>query len=770
LNNAGLLTSATNPENGTATYTYNNYDNTLRYKQDAKGQVTAYTYDWDRRVIEIQRYPNGLNNAEDLCGRVLYTWGTVAPNYGRLQNVQSNAPAPVGSCSAAGVYLAYDQYYDYDAPGGVLDYTFELAALFPDGYLSSVALTAYYTYDMAGRQATVTYPMTFTEGGNLPTLTMAYDTMGRPSSLTDSNNTHWVSNVQYDFAGRGTGLTYLTGNGSGLTSSVSETRTYNAATGQLASLNWSGAGISGGIQYEYSPTQNNGQITQATDTVSGETIAYQYDVLKRLISAASTPINGTTPTPWTQTFQYDGFGNLTAKVLNGTMNSIAVNTATNQLTNAIYDGNGNMTSGAGATITYDEANRMITAQEVSGGMAYYGYDAGNKMVYRNTSSGPQIIFYGVHGEKLGVYSIQYGPPCDGSYPYTGCLNGLTPVSTSIWFAGRMIMDSSNAVAQDRLGTNRANGARFYPFGDEITSTANDRVKFGTYTRDSYTGLDYADQRFYASTYGRFNTPDPYQASAGPSDPGSWNRYVYTRGDPINRNDVPGLFDDGEGDVGQQYGEDAGSGDGNSSGSGGDPVIASVTVTGCSNPGEVYSGGPNGSCDQPIGGPYVGALQQVGNNATGIYQMVGAVAGLSAVAGVGGGLAAGYIGSTLPYVGIAGTAAAGAATTPEGQEIVGAGSNVWRLFGGTSPGMGNYWASVDPTTVSNYANAAGLPPGNTGQFIVQGVLNDMTGVEVSEAPGIGTNLGGLRQVFVPRPACQITVICVGGLNPPLVPHR
>ncbi len=53
------------------------------------------------------------------------------------------------------------------------------------------------------------------------------------------------------------------------------------------------------------------------------------------------------------------------------------------------------------------------------------------------------------------------------------------------------------------------------------------------------GLDYADQRFYASTYGRFNTPDPYQGSAGPGDPGSWNRYSYVGGDPVNRLDLAG---------------------------------------------------------------------------------------------------------------------------------------------------------------------------------------------------------------------------------------
>ena len=48
-----------------------------------------------------------------------------------------------------------------------------------------------------------------------------------------------------------------------------------------------------------------------------------------------------------------------------------------------------------------------------------------------------------------------------------------------------------------------------------------------------------DQRFYASSYGRFNTADPYMASAGAADPGSWNRYSYVQGDPINYNDRSG---------------------------------------------------------------------------------------------------------------------------------------------------------------------------------------------------------------------------------------
>jgi RHS repeat-associated protein len=65
----------------------------------------------------------------------------------------------------------------------------------------------------------------------------------------------------------------------------------------------------------------------------------------------------------------------------------------------------------------------------------------------------------------------------------------------------------------------------------------------TYNRDSFTGLDYADQRFYAASYGRFNTPDPYKASGSAGDPNSWNRYAYVAGDPTNHTDRRGLYID-----------------------------------------------------------------------------------------------------------------------------------------------------------------------------------------------------------------------------------
>ncbi|HEX4229234.1 MAG TPA: hypothetical protein VHZ07_11230 [Bryobacteraceae bacterium] len=78
---------------------------------------------------------------------------------------------------------------------------------------------------------------------------------------------------------------------------------------------------------------------------SGETITYAYDSLNRLISTSGT---GDPQGNWSQTFSYDGFGNLTSKIGNNApiVTSYSVNPATNQITSngAVCDANGNMTA------------------------------------------------------------------------------------------------------------------------------------------------------------------------------------------------------------------------------------------------------------------------------------------------------------------------------------------------------------------------------------------------------------------------------------------
>ena len=58
--------------------------------------------------------------------------------------------------------------------------------------------------------------------------------------------------------------------------------------------------------------------------------------------------------------------------------------------------------------------------------------------------------------------------------------------------------------------------------------------------DNWTGLYYADQRWYSSAPGRFLSPDPYRGSMDLTKPASLNRYSYSWNDPINNNDPSGL--------------------------------------------------------------------------------------------------------------------------------------------------------------------------------------------------------------------------------------
>ena len=177
-----------------------------------------------------------------------------------------------------------------------------------------------------------------------------------------------------------------------------ETRSYNVSQQltQILTTNYQGA-TSFDMQYVYSATQNNGQISQAIDAVSGETVDYAYDSLNRLITAA------TTGPQWGLSFGYDGFGNrLNQTVTKGTgpASSLSVNASTNRISSSgyVYDSNGNMTTmpyGAGSmTLTYDIDNRLSRAVN-SNGTEYYGYSPDNRRVSQKLPSGTQLVhFYG----------------------------------------------------------------------------------------------------------------------------------------------------------------------------------------------------------------------------------------------------------------------------------------------------------------------------------------------------------------------------------------
>jgi RHS repeat-associated protein len=58
-------------------------------------------------------------------------------------------------------------------------------------------------------------------------------------------------------------------------------------------------------------------------------------------------------------------------------------------------------------------------------------------------------------------------------------------------------------------------------------------------RDSETGLDYFEARYYASNMGRFMSVDPNMESVHRSNPQTWNRYAYVLNNPLSNIDPTG---------------------------------------------------------------------------------------------------------------------------------------------------------------------------------------------------------------------------------------
>jgi RHS repeat-associated protein len=538
-----FLLSATNPETGTVTYTYSN--GLLASKTDAKGQQLTYQYDTYHRLTSVT-WTNSPNGSQVLR-TYYYDSNPLAPGFsqyaaGRLAAVQY---ASTGTNLNGVNQISLIDMYSYTQAGLPAIKRLQVNEAmtwqyggFGQSGTGSANFDVSYQYNNEGKVTSVTYPTSGSGAG--ATYNYTYDSMSRLYSMTDGPTTPVVNSSTYGPANELLTFSFWPVG----YASANETRTYNTL-GQMTNLSVTYPTTTS-TQYTYPTGSNNGKISSQKINASGEEVQYTYDSLNRLISGITTAASDATGnTPWGQNYSYDGFGNLTAKTVSKgsapTM-SVSVNPATNRITgvyNMIYDANGNVTStpspSGTSQLAYDAENRMISVV----GQMNYGYDAQNKRfwswdgstdMYGNVTA-YKIQMYSPSGQKLAMYQVD--AVVGGFPPYTASLS-TTLLSSDKYFGGRRIQ------IEDRLSS--TNG-KFYPYGeDKPGNPASDTWKFATYWRDSQTNLDYADQRYFSSQYGRFTSPDPYKASGGPGDPASWNQYAYTRADPINRNDPSGLAD------------------------------------------------------------------------------------------------------------------------------------------------------------------------------------------------------------------------------------
>jgi YD repeat-containing protein len=134
---------ATNPENGTVSYTYN-ADGTLASKKDANGSTETYTYDAYQRLTGIP--DRGQTFSYDTCPANAVGCASAAGQL--MQAAFGNSSDSVGPND-----LGFEYNYAYTPAGKVSSKTLEVQSynhLLTNGTYAYGALTASYTYDGQG--------------------------------------------------------------------------------------------------------------------------------------------------------------------------------------------------------------------------------------------------------------------------------------------------------------------------------------------------------------------------------------------------------------------------------------------------------------------------------------------------------------------------------------------------------------------------------------------------------------------------------------------
>ncbi len=413
-----------------------------------------------------------------------------------------------------------------------------------------------------------------------PSYQYSYDIAGRPTGMNqwDPVNQVWntvTGNGTFNAAGQMTGWQEY--------GYYNLSRSYDPARGWMTGLTASG---SLNLSYAYN---SGGQVTSVTDTINpGQGVtSYTYDNLDRLGSA-------TTPN-WGLSWTYDGFGNRLTQSGTGTAASVTQTLGYDGTSNHItsistyfygigYDANGNASQIPGTngqysylSLAYDVFDRVIhESGNYMGAGPSTAYDAFGRRIAKNLTDGTtRIYFYDPAGREVAEYNFNPNATCNYSGTYYTCTALGSPTATYTYFAGQRVGQWTDRVGSRRYTPVGSAASSYYPYGEEITGTANDTYKYASLYRDSDSGLDYAKHRYYAGSLGRFLTPDPFgERAVSPTKPGSWNAYHYSGNDPINFHDPSGLLEAAPGYCPAEYENcdwDPDPGDpGGDPGGGGDP--------------------------------------------------------------------------------------------------------------------------------------------------------------------------------------------------------
>jgi RHS repeat-associated protein len=327
---------------------------------------------------------------------------------------------------------------------------------------------------------------------------------------------------------------------------------------------------------EITLAHNNGNLARIKYFING-TLQYSqtflYDGFNRL-SYAVEHKNGAyndASRAWYQTFVYDPYGNRGVDVDNTSDNVDAANTAlrladfsaaNNRIMRAeyAYDADGNLTDVPGKEYFYDAENRLYKA--IVGGVvtSQYFYGANDRRV-RTVVGGVATRFeYGKDGELITEWNdVDSGRVALKDYFYKdGELLATTKEGGGYEYA------TADHLGSPRAWTSGQNGnltslrrCDYMAFGEDLfagygtrttdqgyavnTQTDGQRKRFGSHELDNETGLYFMQARYFSSLQGRFTSVDPSSKGTTPTEPQTWNKYIYAKNNPLQYVDKNGKW-------------------------------------------------------------------------------------------------------------------------------------------------------------------------------------------------------------------------------------
>jgi RHS repeat-associated protein len=292
-------------------------------------------------------------------------------------------------------------------------------------------------------------------------------------------------------------------------------------------------------------------------------MANGYDTLNRLTAASATsgPYSGL-QISW----GLDPFGNRTSETFSGSSgvsvptNSTAYYNAGNRISSTSlgivqYDSSGDVMQDNQNQYLYDGEGRLCAVKNlIFGAMTGYVYGADGTRVSTGTISTWGSCDPAANGYQATKDSIL--GPAGGQLTETGidASGKVVWANTNVWAGGQLIAtydpnglhfylsdwNGSRRVQTDYAGVVERSCTNL-PYGNGLSCDPSPTEDlYAGLQRDSESGLDHAMFRQYASTFGRWITPDPYDGSYDWSNPQSLNRYAYVYGRPMRMRDPSGL--------------------------------------------------------------------------------------------------------------------------------------------------------------------------------------------------------------------------------------